>query len=422
MNSALKCLGLMVLAAAPLLPGQTTATAAVPPIRVGGVFPLRGPMSPLARQEYMGVQIARALVNAQGGVRGHQIQLVTRELYTPDGSASAMKSLRRAGVPVVLGAYSSALSLPASAAAAAQGLVYWEAGAVADRLTGRGLPSVFRVGASGSNLGANSANFAAQQLATRLHKPVAAIRISIVYANDAYATSVANAATRAARARGMRIVSQTAFDPYGADWSPAIRAIRALHPDILILASHIPDGVAFRRAFLAAHLHVGAFIGSTMAQCVPEFGALLGKDAIGVFASDRPGTKFNPRALTGTGRVLYAELAARWRQQTGQAAPSEEALSGFSAAWALFHDVLPAAGRTGAITPGTIRAAADAVDVSAGSLPNGAGIKFARDAAHMGQNTRAAAVIWQWQAVRTSVVVWPTLYKTGTIRLVPLPR
>ncbi len=78
-----------------------------------------------------------------------------------------MTALRAAGAAVVVGAYSSALSIPASQAANDAGLVYWEAGAVADRLTGRGLPLVFRVGASGTNLGSNSAQFAATELAPR---------------------------------------------------------------------------------------------------------------------------------------------------------------------------------------------------------------------------------------------------------------
>jgi hypothetical protein len=62
------------------------------------------------------------------------------------------------------------------------------------------------------------------------------------------------------------------------------------------------------------------------------------------------------------------------------------------------------------------------VDVPEGGLPNGAGLLFARDRRHLGQNLRAAAVIWQWQGVRHSVVVWPATYATGHIALVPLPR
>jgi hypothetical protein len=101
----------------------------------------------------------------------------------------------------------------------------------------------------------------------------------------------------------------------------------------------------------------------------------------------------------------------------------EEALAGFSAGWALFHDVLPGATpASGDLVPGNVAASARALDLPAGSLPNGAGVLFSADAAAMGQNQRAAAVIWQWQAVRTYAFVWPPTYATGSIQDVPLTR
>jgi hypothetical protein len=103
------------------------------------------------------------------------------------------------------------------------------------------------------------------------------------------------------------------------------------------------------------------------------------------------------------------------------AGPSEEALSGFSAAWALFHDVLPAAARSG-LDANDIAIAARGLDLPAGSLPNGAGIRFSSSPQSLGQNLRAAAVIWQWQAVQSYTYVWPPTYATGSIKFVPLAR
>jgi branched-chain amino acid transport system substrate-binding protein len=411
------CVLLLSVALLPSLPHTSAAT----PIRMGAVFPLKS-IGALARQEYLGVQIAQSMVNAAGGIAGRPITLDEQELDYSGQTGGIMRSLRKSGVSVVLGAYSSSLSIPAAQAAARNGMVYWEAGAVADRLTGQGLPTVFRVGASGSNLGSNSARFAAQQLSSRLHKRPSQLRVSVVWAKDAYATSVANAAIGQARSDGMRIVSRSSYEPYAPFWKPIMQGLKRAHPDILILASHIPDGVSFRRAMIATHLHVGAFIGSTMAECGPEFGAELGKQAVGVFASDRPMGGFNPRVLTGPARALYNRFASVWKKRTGQSEPSEEGLAGFSAAWALFHDVLPRANRRGRITTRTVTAAARALNLPSGSLPNGAGLRFATDRAHLGQNLRASAVIWQWQAVRHSVVVWPSQYSMGTIRFVPLPQ
>ena len=80
-----------------------------------------------------------------------------------------------------------------------------------------------------------------------------------------------------------------------------MRQLAAAQPDVIILASHIPDGVAFRQAMLAAGLQVGALIGSTMAECDPDFAGELGPAAVGVFASDRPTGGFQPTALESGG-------------------------------------------------------------------------------------------------------------------------
>jgi hypothetical protein len=84
--------------------------------------------------------------------------------------------------------------------------------------------------------------------------------------------------------------------------------------------------------------------------------------------------------------------------------------------------VLTAANAAGALDAGSIATAARALDLPEGALPNGAGLRFSSDPATLGQNDRAAAVIWQWQAVRQYAFVWPASYATGDIAFVPLER
>ena len=457
---------LLVVAVAALLAGCAGSSPAggspgsvgTAPIRIGAVFPTSGNAASLALQELRGVQLAADFVNADGGIAGRSIVLDTRDLESGDAAPAAMASLRADGVSVVIGAYSSELSIPAAAAADQAGLVYWEAGSVADQLTGQGLPLVFRVGASSTNLGENSAYFAASQLAPRLGTTPAGLRLAIVAANDAYPQSVAAAATASARASGTPIVDQQSYNLTYPDWPKVMAELAAAKPSVIILASHIDDGVAFRKAMVGAGLKVAALIGSTMAECSPDFAGELGADAVGVFASDRPTGGFQPTALDPAARATYDRLAAAWATDNPSSAPSdeygsgggygsggdpdaqsssgavivgpidesspaagptEEALSGFSAAWALFHDVLPAAAGT---TAAQVATAARALDLPTGSLPNGAGVRFSTAADSLGQNLRAAAVIWQWQAVQKYTFVWPPTYATGSIQFVPLSR
>jgi branched-chain amino acid transport system substrate-binding protein len=395
-------------------PAATARAAHV--LRIGAIFPLAAPNQPDAGQELLGVTIAKDLANAAGGA-GMQIELDVRDVDNVSGAQAAADSLRADGVPAVIGAYSSSLSIAASSAVAADGMVYWESGAVADQLTGRGLPLVFRVGANGADLGGNSGRFVLQQLAPRMHRDPASLRALLVTADDAYAHSVSNGARAALVQGGIGGVDEAGYNPYAPYWPAVLAAVQDGRPDVLLLSSHVPDGISFRRAFVEAGLHVSAFIGTTMAQCPRSFGSQLGTAALGVFASDRPDNPFNAGALSATARILFDRFAAVWRQRTGFG-PTNEGIAGFSAAWALFEKTLPQARSE---SPLAIAAAARTLDLPAGSLPDGAGVSFEASGPQLGQNTRAAAVVEQWQHTDGTVVVWPPAYATGGIEMVPLP-
>ena len=69
---------------------------------------------------------------------------------------------------------------------------------------------------------------------------------------------------------------------------------------------------------LRAGLRVGALIGTTMAECSPDFAGELGQDAVGVFASDRPTGGFRPDVLDPDG--VWPVPAAGDRMDRGDAA------------------------------------------------------------------------------------------------------
>ena len=141
-------------------------------------------------------------MNAEGGIGGHPISLDLRDVEDQAQIPAAVSSLQADGVSVVIGAYSSQLSIPAAAAVSAAGMVYWETGAVADRVTGQGSPLVFRVGVNGAELGANAGEFMLKQLVPRMGIPVDKIRVYFVTADDDYGHSVADATRTALEAGG----------------------------------------------------------------------------------------------------------------------------------------------------------------------------------------------------------------------------
>jgi hypothetical protein len=170
-----------------------------------------------------------------------------------------------------------------------------------------------------------------------------------------------------------------------------------------------------------------ANIGTSSSYCMPAFGAQLGADAVGLFASDKPdAADVRPDALAPEARPLLAWAASRYRSLYHDAM-SAPALSGFSNALALVAHVLPAA-RSAApadvaagAAPADIAAAALTTKLAKGSLPNGGGLDLAPPGSpDAGENRAAASVIWEWVAPGQRAVVWPPAFATAAVAALPL--
>ena len=156
-----------------------------------------------------------------------------------------------------------------------------------------------------------------------------------------------------------------------------------------------------------------ATIGTSSSYCHPEFGRLLGEDALGLFASDKPDAGY----VDATKLSPEAGSALRWARNEYRRRHHEEmssaALSGFGSAWGLFQHVLP---RAGDLSSDEIAEAARNVELPVGGLPSGSGLRFAPPgSARAGENVNAISVIWEWVSVNTRAIVWPPSLATSPI-------
>ena len=389
------------------------------PLLVGAVYPLSGPQGAGGEDELGGVQTALALINAAGGVGGRPVQLAVKDAPTPAAGVAAVDALvRQDHAPVILGSYSSVISVAASAEANRLHAIWWETGAVADAVTARNLPDVFRTVAAGSNLGRTSAQFTLDTLLPAWGLAPGQARIALVYENDIYGSSVAAGAAAEAAAAGLPLVAKIAYDVTNVDPTAIAQQIGAARPDVLWDASYLNDGIAIWRAIAASGIALKGAVGTSSAFCMPAFGQALGPLATGLFASDKADASVNPAALTPATRAVLARAAA-WYAAHLHGSMDLSAIAGFVGAWALLHDVAPQAG---AWTAAGIRSAALAVNLPSGSEVNGAGLRFAPPTApDAGQNVRAANVVWQWQP-QGQVVVYPRPYATTKPLIMDVPQ
>jgi branched-chain amino acid transport system substrate-binding protein len=386
------------------------------PVRVGAIYPLSGTQGMGGIDEYHGVRVAAELVNADGGVNGRPVALDQVDVPEADAAPGAIRALADRGVNLVLGSYGSTISSPAAAAAAGHGSLFWETGAVG-KLAGPGEGDlVFRVAPTGGLLGRGAIRFVADQLAPKLGREASSLRFAIAAVDDVYGAAVADGARAELRERKLETVADVAYDPRRYDPARVVGELRAARPDVLFVVAYLEDGVALRREQVRQHLPLLASIGTSSSYCMPEFGALLGKDAVGLFASDKPDTHgINPSGLAPDARALLERADAAYQQANGHSM-SAAALAGFSGAWALFRHVLPAAS---SLAPADVAAAAREARIPAGGLPNGSGLEFAPPGGvDAGANLRAASVIWEWTEVNRREVTWPPQFATAEIAAV----
>ena len=398
--------------------GTGVPSHASAPLRIGALYPLSGSQGAGGSEEYHGLQTAANLINAGGGVRGRQVTFVPANAPSADAAPPAVDALQRRGIRIVVGSYGSTISLPASAEAQRDHLIFWESGAVATMVTERGYPNVFRTVTTGDSLGRAAARYAAFVVAPRLHLAPPRLRVATVYADDVYGSSVGRAMAAETTAVRFQLAGVLPYDPYRVSFPQLVAHLKGLRPDIVLVVGYVQDAIAFRRETLRQRLHPAAMIGTSSAFCMAAFGDTLGRGALGLFASDKPDTSFNLAVLSPAARRLLARATASYRQ-TFHTSMTAAAVAGFVAGWILFHDVLPHAR---SLNPEDIRAAALAINLPYGSEINGAGVKFAgSNAPDEGQNLRAISVIWQWQRPGHEVVVYPASFATARPRWIPLP-
>jgi len=374
---------------------------------LGAIYPLSGPQAPGGRQELAGVRAALSVAESSGALDVH-VRLQVVDATTPPAAAAAVDELvRDYHVPAILGTYGSTLSAAASARAEELKTVYWETGAVADPITTQ-RRYVFRTVATGSALGRMAVTFTHDVLVPRMK--LSAPRAAVLRVNDVYGRSVGGGEEALAKSMGIQVVDVIEYNPSAYDADIISARLAADHADFLWDVSYIDDGVAIWQALLRNQVSFKAAIGTSSAFCMEEFSRRVGSGSVGVYAADKPDGEINPAALSPAGRSLLAKARAELAL-TGHTLDIP-AVAGFVGGWTLMHDVLPNV--SGPFTSDSIRRAALTVDVPTGDSINGGGVRFGADGSFdEGQNTRAAAVIGQWQAVGVMNVLFPPAYSTN---------
>jgi branched-chain amino acid transport system substrate-binding protein len=315
--------------------------------KIGVLLPLSGPDALLGDECLRGVQLA---VDAANAASGQNLSLVTADGFGEAQAEQAARALiSQDQVNLLLGSGASDLAYPGSDAAELAQIPYIELNAPADGITGRNFRFLVRTTLTTSMQAALALSTIAKRYAGR--------KIGLLFNTGASAGAVAAAALAQ---WGAAKISPLLVIGYPADVADLHEPVRRM-----------------RRAGVQVVLHAG------------------GMDDVLVLFQALQDTGWRPEQIIGCGEGAApcyppqaAGIASAYAMRFGMPPRSADSLTSYAGA----KFVLDTLGSVGGDSGKLLDALHKAV-LPAGSLANGWG--FALD--RTGQNTRAFAVLQQWQ-------------------------
>jgi branched-chain amino acid transport system substrate-binding protein len=250
------------------------AAQAADTIRVGTTQSLSGEYREFGQAQLNGLRMWVDDVNARGQLLGRRVELVARD----DGSsASESKRLYGAliadGVDLLIGPYSSALTLAASEVAEQSGFPMVATAASAELIWERGFDNIFGIDTPSTNY----MDVAVTEAVRRGAK-----RAALVYGEADFAKEVAGGLRRQARAQGLTLVMDEQYCPDTCDYPGLVSRMREAGTDVLFAASYLDDSVAIVRAMDDDDGYRPDMAVFTVGPALREFGDELGASAEGV--------------------------------------------------------------------------------------------------------------------------------------------
>jgi len=400
-----------------LLAGLTFSAQAQDVWKIGALYPLSGPMALLGNHDMNGVELATEIINERGGVAGKKIKLIKADSPTPEAARSETERLINVeNLNVIFGTYSSSLSFVASSIAEKNQKIFWETGAIADNITQRRYKYLFRTCTKASNFGHAAADFTFTKLSKDLKVPGKDLKVCIMHEDSLFGTSVMAAAEKRLKENGVKILAMESYSKSVTDLSPLVMKFKNLKPDVVLGTCYANDAILWQRQMKELNFNIKAMVGSGGGHGVLDFAKALGSDADGVFSADFPLVK-NPKTLDPKLDPPLKTVFERYKKKYGDD-PDLHAMSAFTGAWIFYKYVLS---KAQSLDPEAIRKAALQTDIPMGGTHMGWGVKFqGENDPEPGQNTRAFAVMMQWQG-GMNYCVWPQQYAERKEILVPLP-
>jgi branched-chain amino acid transport system substrate-binding protein len=245
-------------------------------ITIGTTQSLTGPFQDFGTEQLRGLQMWVDDVNGRGMLLGQRVELVHY-----DDASDAARSVQLYGklieqdkVNLLVGPYSSEITLEASKVAEQHNFPMVATAASADQIWNRGLKNIFGVDTPSSNYMDVDENGA-------LFKLMGVKTMAVVFAETEFAQDVVRGIRGYASRKGVRIVLDEGYAADQKEFSGLASRLKQANADVIFGISYLDDSVALVRALKQANVKP-KMLAFTVGPALSEFGDQLGADAEGV--------------------------------------------------------------------------------------------------------------------------------------------
>jgi branched-chain amino acid transport system substrate-binding protein len=243
-------------------------------IEIGVINSLSGNFATFGQRYQAGMEVALEEINAAGGVRGESILLNVQDDRSEAKSAlTAVESLNRQNVPLIMGSYSSGITGPMAQLMTRQKIPLIVLGSADNSITKPGSPWVFRA-KHNSTIVAKTYFDYFNYLRETFNEDLSTI--AIIYGNGAWPASLAEEGEKLAAENGYKVVGNQSYDQGTTDFRPILNRFRSDPPDLLYIVAYAEDGVAIARQIKEVNLNAKAIAIDTGAA-LPSFISQVGE-------------------------------------------------------------------------------------------------------------------------------------------------
>lgn len=260
-------------------------------IKIGVIYPLSGTMAAMGEDQKKGMELAADIINGKydlpiplakeeglTNLGGAKIKLIFADSQGKPEVAlgEAERLITQEKVVMLMGAYSSSATAPASQVAERYGIPFVNPESTRADLTERGFKWFFRLIPHDRSFAEKLFVFL-KDLETQ--KKINIGNLGQVYENSMFGQGAADAEKKFAPEFNRKIVAEIPYSKEITDATSEVLKLRSANVNTVLMTSYISDAILFQKAYKELKFNSSGIIGMEAGHVAPDFIKTLGSDA-----------------------------------------------------------------------------------------------------------------------------------------------